>query len=114
MMFVIESECYFYLSMSQIKIITYILAMFDTQNQGSVDIHQFSKLYEYINQWLGIFKTYDRNNSGLIDDSELNQGKIIAFSLLIEKYSKLIQISYIILQHFPKWVSIFRPVSQSN
>lgn len=65
--------------------------MFDTQNQGSVDIHQFSKLYEYINQWLGIFKTYDRNNSGLIDDGELNQGKNIGifFHYHIWKYQQI-------------------------
>lgn len=50
--------------------------MYDTQNAGSVDIHQFNKMFEYINQWLNIFKTYDRNNSGLIDDQELNQGDI--------------------------------------
>lgn len=31
-------------------------------------------MFEYINQWLNIFKTYDRNASGLIDDQELNQG----------------------------------------
>lgn len=48
--------------------------MFDPQNTGQLDIHQFSKLFEYINQWLNIFKTYDRNGSGQIDDQELNQG----------------------------------------
>lgn len=52
----------------------HLSAMFDTQNSGSVDIHQFNKMFEYINQWLNIFKTYDRNASGLIDDQELNQG----------------------------------------
>lgn len=51
--------------------------MFDTQKTGSVDVHQFAKLFEYINQWLGIFKTYDRNGSGQIDDGELNQGMTI-------------------------------------
>lgn len=50
-------------------------AMFDTQKSGSVDIHQFAKLFEYINQWLNIFRTYDRNGSGQIDDQELNQGR---------------------------------------
>lgn len=53
-----------------------ISAMFDTQNNGSVDIQQFNKMFEYINQWLNIFKTYDRNASGLIDDQELNQGTL--------------------------------------
>lgn len=49
--------------------------MFDLQNTGQLDIHQFTKLFEYINQWLNIFKSYDRNGSGQIDDQELNQGK---------------------------------------
>lgn len=52
------------------------LAMFDNQSAGAVDIHQFSKMFEYVNQWLTIFKTYDRNGSGLVDDQELNQGMI--------------------------------------
>lgn len=49
--------------------------MFDRDNNGTVDVLAFSKLFEYVNQWLNIFKTYDRNGSGQIDDQELNQGK---------------------------------------
>lgn len=60
--------------------------MFDTQNNGSVDIQQFNKMFEYVNQWLNIFKTYDRNASGLIDDQELNQG--MNKSLKIRKCEK--------------------------
>lgn len=52
--------------------------MFDTQKIGSVDVQQFNKLFEYVNQWLNIFKTYDRNASGQIDAGELNQGKPFA------------------------------------
>lgn len=48
--------------------------MFDRDNNGTVDVHAFTKLFEYVNQWLNIFKTYDRNGSGQIDDQELNQG----------------------------------------
>jgi len=50
-----------------------MISMFDRDNSGTVDIHSFGKLFEYINQWLNIFKTYDRNQSGQIDDQELNQ-----------------------------------------
>jgi len=50
-----------------------MISMFDRENSGTVDIHAFSKLFEYVNQWLNIFKTYDRNGSGQIDDHELNQ-----------------------------------------
>lgn len=63
-----------------------LLAMFDTQNAGSVDIHQFNKMFEYINQWLNIFKTYDRNGSGLIDDQELNQGQFDAINFFLFFY----------------------------
>lgn len=55
-------------------------AMFDRDNSGTVDVHAFTKLFEYVNQWLNIFKTYDRNGSGQIDDQELNQGNL--FGLL--------------------------------
>lgn len=54
---------------------TLFAAMFDRENSGTVDIHAFAKLFEYVNQWLNVFKTYDRNGSGQIDDQELNQGK---------------------------------------
>lgn len=67
-----------------------ISAMFDTSNAGSVDIHQFNKMFEYINQWLNIFKTYDRNASGLIDDQELNQGKYCLLSTERKKNQILI------------------------
>lgn len=48
--------------------------MFDHENSGTVDVQAFGKLFDYINQWLNVFKTYDRNGSGQIDDQELNQG----------------------------------------
>lgn len=63
------------MNISENYIIRFVLAMFDATNSGAVDIHQFNKMFEYINQWLNIFKTYDRNGSGLIDDQELNQGE---------------------------------------
>lgn len=55
--------------------------MFDTQNSASVDIQQFNKLFEYVNQWLNIFRTYDRNASGQIDDHELNQGSFVVYGV---------------------------------
>lgn len=49
--------------------------MFDREHTGMVDIHEFEKLYAYINQWLTVFKTFDRDASGHIEESELSQGK---------------------------------------
>lgn len=47
--------------------------MFDTDRSGTIDVQEFEKLYAYINQWLQVFRTYDRDNSGHIDEGELFQ-----------------------------------------
>ena len=48
--------------------------MFDKDRSGTIDIHEFQQLYNYINQWLTTFRTYDRDNSGHIEEAELSQG----------------------------------------
>ncbi|XP_036332104.1 peflin [Rhagoletis pomonella] len=50
-----------------------MISMFDKDANGMIDIYEFEKLYEYINQWLMVFKTYDRDGSGYIDENELAQ-----------------------------------------
>lgn len=47
--------------------------MFDRNKTGTVDIYDFEKLYNYINQWLHVFKNFDRDASGHIEESELTQ-----------------------------------------
>lgn len=75
------------------------LAMFDTSNGGAVDIHQFSKMFDYINQWLNIFKTYDRNGSGLIDDQELNQGIFyLNFKKIVDGFANLFRYPVVYMQ----------------
>lgn len=50
-----------------------MIGMFDKDASGTIDIYEFEKLYNYINQWLAVFKTYDRDQSGYIDEPELTQ-----------------------------------------
>ncbi|XP_067633122.1 peflin [Eurosta solidaginis] len=50
-----------------------MISMFDKDASGTIDIYEFEKLYDYINQWLMVFKTYDRDGSGHIDQNELAQ-----------------------------------------
>lgn len=57
--------------------------MFDKDASGTIDIYEFEKLFNYINQWLQVFKTYDRDSSGHIDQNELTQ----AFSQMGFRFS---------------------------
>ncbi|XP_064549065.1 peflin [Drosophila montana] len=50
-----------------------MISMFDNDASGTIDIYEFEKLYNYINQWLQVFKTYDQDGSGHIEESELTQ-----------------------------------------
>ncbi|XP_018330510.1 peflin [Agrilus planipennis] len=47
--------------------------MFDADLNGTINESEFGQLYIYINQWLSVFRTYDRNQSGHIDEQELSQ-----------------------------------------
>lgn len=50
-----------------------MIGMFDKDFTGTIDINEFQLLYNYINQWLAVFKNYDRDNSGNIEEAELTQ-----------------------------------------
>lgn len=52
-----------------------MIGMFDKDKSGTVDALEFQQLYTYINQWLGVFRNYDRDQSGHIEEAELAQGK---------------------------------------
>lgn len=45
--------------------------MFDNDNSGTIDIKEFQQLWQYINQWKGVFDRYDKDRSGNIDLNEL-------------------------------------------
>uniref|UniRef100_V5G963 Peflin n=1 Tax=Anoplophora glabripennis TaxID=217634 RepID=V5G963_ANOGL len=49
-----------------------MIGMFDVDKSGTIGINEFQLLYNYINQWLTVFKNYDSNRSGSIEEQELN------------------------------------------
>lgn len=53
-----------------------MISMFDNDASGTIDVYEFEKLFQYINQWLQVFKTYDRDSSGHIDETELQQALV--------------------------------------
>lgn len=49
-----------------------MIGMFDKDRTGHINVEEFEKLYTYINQWLAVFKTYDTDQSGSIEEKELS------------------------------------------
>ena len=48
--------------------------MFDKTRSGRIDVYGFSALLRFIQQWKNLFQQYDRDQSGSISFSELQQG----------------------------------------
>lgn len=48
-----------------------MIGIFDRDNNGTIDVQEFQQLWQYINQWKGVFDRYDRDKSGNIDAREL-------------------------------------------
>lgn len=51
----------------------FISGMFDRENKGGVNFNEFTGVWKYISDWQNVFRTYDRDNSGMIDKNELKQ-----------------------------------------
>jgi len=50
-----------------------MINMFDSNLTGTIDVNEFGKLFQYINQWKAMFEGYDRDRSGQIDQGEFTQ-----------------------------------------
>ncbi|UYV65572.1 PEF1 [Cordylochernes scorpioides] len=48
-----------------------MIAMFDRDNSGTIDIYEFQQLWNYIHQWKSIFERYDADRTGHIEQQEL-------------------------------------------
>ena len=48
--------------------------MFDKTKSGRIDVYGFSALWKFIQQWKNLFQQYDRDRSGSISYTELQQG----------------------------------------
>lgn len=50
----------------------FVVRLFDLDKNGGLDVKEFETLYFYIKQWLIAFNTYDRDQSGFLDENELD------------------------------------------
>ncbi|XP_017771515.1 PREDICTED: peflin-like isoform X2 [Nicrophorus vespilloides] len=49
-----------------------MISMFDHDRSGTIDVHEFQLLYSYINQWLAVFRSCDKDQTGHIEEGELS------------------------------------------
>ncbi len=47
------------------------VGMFDRDQSGTINFQEFGQLWKYIQDWQTTFRSYDRDNSGSIDQLEL-------------------------------------------
>jgi len=50
-----------------------MIKMFDVNLTGTIEIDEFGKLFEYIQQWKGMFEGFDRDRRGVLDEGEFSQ-----------------------------------------
>jgi len=48
--------------------------MFDRDQSGTIELHEFQGLWNYLSQWRALFDQFDRDKSGNIDAGELTTG----------------------------------------
>merc|ERR1711862_667076 len=50
-----------------------MISMFDQNKSGTIDINEFGQLFNFVNQWRGVFQGFDRDRSGAIESAEFSQ-----------------------------------------
>lgn len=63
----------FFLSSIIVETVRLMMNMFDRDNDGTINFHEFIGLWNYIEKWKACFQTYDLDGSGTIDAHELQR-----------------------------------------
>ncbi|KAG0330794.1 Alpha-1 3/1 6-mannosyltransferase alg-2 [Podila horticola] len=56
-----------------VETVRLMMNMFDRDNDGTINFHEFIGLWNYIEKWKACFQTYDLDGSGTIDAHELQR-----------------------------------------
>ncbi|NWW94884.1 PEF1 protein, partial [Rhynochetos jubatus] len=71
-----------------------MINMFDKTRSGRIDVYGFSALLRFIQQWRSLFQQYDRDQSGSISCSELQQAFSQMGYTLSPQFSQLLLSRY--------------------
>ncbi|KAJ7776045.1 hypothetical protein DFH07DRAFT_936980 [Mycena maculata] len=63
-----------------------LMNMFDTDRSGKIGFNEFHGLWKYIEDWQAIFKHFDQDNSGTINERELG-GALAKFGFNLQPHS---------------------------
>ena len=47
-----------------------MINMFDTNRTGTIDVHEFGKLFNYINDWKRMFENFDKDKEGTLSQED--------------------------------------------
>jgi len=50
-----------------------MINMFDTNQSGTIDVNEFGRLFQYINQWKAMFESFDRERKGVLTTENFSQ-----------------------------------------
>jgi len=50
-----------------------MIETFDTNMSGTIDVNEFEKLFNYVNQWKAMFESLDKDRSGRLEQQEVVQ-----------------------------------------
>eukprot|EP00108_Taenia_solium_P001740 TsM_000414300 transcript=TsM_000414300 gene=TsM_000414300 len=73
-----------------INCVSLMISLFDTDNNGTISLNEFSQLFNYITAWQNLFTQHDRDRSGSIDLNE--------FSYALQHFG------YNLSPHFVQWL----------
>uniref|UniRef100_A0A3Q3GL82 Peflin n=1 Tax=Kryptolebias marmoratus TaxID=37003 RepID=A0A3Q3GL82_KRYMA len=69
-----------------------MINMFDKTRSGRIDLFGFSALWDFMQQWRGLFQHYDRDRSGSISGAELSQALAhMGYNLSLQFSEALVQ-----------------------
>ncbi|KAK6617773.1 hypothetical protein RUM43_014001 [Polyplax serrata] len=50
-----------------------LISMFNKDHTGMISVEEFQHLYKFVNQWLQTFRSFDKDQSGSIEEEEVTQ-----------------------------------------